>query len=519
MLPATKKPGSRPVSTRIGPSPPAALVDLLCLEAQVERPHLVVDLGSGTGLSTRPWADRADEVVGVEASPEMRAQAQEATAAGNVRFVQAYAQATGLPDECAEIVTCSQAMHWMEPEPTLAEAARILRPGGVFAAYDYDWPPIVHWEIEAAFEEMLRRLRVGRRPDGERMRYAKEEHLERIRSSGHFRYAREIVLHSRERGGAERVVGMALSLGPLTVALENGTSGGRAGCGGPSRDGAARARRPRGGHLPRLSSSTRCEVRGALRGAALLAAAVALLSACSDEHRANETASTETRTTTAPTRAQDVAWVVNLGKWEDHMSRRGSRATQVADGVRRKARRQSELELAVKPLEACVESLDREVGAPRVPRYRESYGLFRTACSAVAAWGRALDEGAGSGDARLIRNVEQKESRVGETLGDAQRELESSFLAVEPLPIKGGNVSTSRIEPRFGRAMNKLVYKREDAAQIEVRCWSKEDWPKVKFEWGGYAGNVDFAGFAYGRLSRQRRPRVLRVTGRARLRA
>jgi SAM-dependent methyltransferase len=206
------------------PAPPAALVDLLCLEAQAERPHLVVDLGSGTGLSTRPWVDRADEVVGVEASPEMRAQAQEATAAGNVRFVQAYAQATGLPDDAADIVTCSQALHWMEPEPTLAEAARILRPGGVFAAYDYDWPPIVHWEIEEAFEEMLRRLRVGRRPDGERMRYAKEEHLERIRSSGHFRYAREIVLHSKERGGAERVVGMALSLGPLTVALENGTT-------------------------------------------------------------------------------------------------------------------------------------------------------------------------------------------------------------------------------------------------------------------------------------------------------
>lgn len=238
-------------------------------------------------------------------------------------------------------------------------------------------------------------------------------------------------------------------------------------------------------------------MRSALRGAALLAAALALLAGCSDEHQANETTPTVTRTTTGPTRAQDVAWVVLLRKWEDHMSNRGSRATQVADGVRRKARRQSELDLAVQPLERCAESLDKEVGAPRVPRYRESYGLFRTACSAVAAWGRALDEAAGAGDAALIRNVDQKETRVEESLAEAQRELESSFLAVEPLPIKGGNVSTSRIEPRFGRAINKLVYKREDAAQIEVRCWSKEEWPKVKFEWGGYAGNIDFAGFAY----------------------
>jgi SAM-dependent methyltransferase len=206
------------------PSPPAALLELLCLEARVERPRVVVDLGSGTGLSTRAWADRADEVVGIEASPEMRAQAEAATSAENVRFVHAYAQATGLPDAEADIVTCSQALHWMEPEPTLAEAARILRPGGIFAAYDYDWPPIVDWEVEAAFEEMLRLARVGRRPDGERMRYAKDAHLERIKRSGHFRYARELVLHSRERGGADRIVGMALSLGPLTVMLDDGTT-------------------------------------------------------------------------------------------------------------------------------------------------------------------------------------------------------------------------------------------------------------------------------------------------------
>lgn len=205
------------------PSPPAVLLDVLCVEAQVERPKLVVDLGSGTGLSTRAWAERADDVVGVEASPEMCEQAERATAADNVRFVQAYAQATGLPDGAADIVTCSQSLHWMEPTTTLAEAARILRPGGVFAAYDYDWPPIVHPEVEAAFEELVRRIGIRRARRGQ-PRHTKDMHLDRMRESGHFRFVREAVLHSRERGSADRIVGMALSLGPLTVLLNDGVS-------------------------------------------------------------------------------------------------------------------------------------------------------------------------------------------------------------------------------------------------------------------------------------------------------
>jgi SAM-dependent methyltransferase len=203
------------------PSPPAALLDLLSLVAQVERPRLVVDVGSGTGLSTRVWADRAEEVVGIEPSDEMRARAEAATPAPNVRYVRASSDATGLMDECADIVTCSQSLHWMQPEPTFAEAARILRFGGVFAAYDYDWPPIVHWEVERAFVSVLESVE-GAVVD--KTAYRKSEHLARMNASGRFRYTREATLQGVERGSAQRLVGMAFSIGPLAAALRAGAS-------------------------------------------------------------------------------------------------------------------------------------------------------------------------------------------------------------------------------------------------------------------------------------------------------
>ncbi len=198
---------------RYRPRPPRALLDVLCRYARVERPALVVDLGCGTGLSTRAWSGVAERAIGVEPNAAMLAAAP---AAPGVEYREAFAQETGLDDGCADIVTCSQSLHWMEPAQTFAEAARILRSGGVFAAYDYDWPPVVEPELDAAYEEYQRRRAGFRRRHGiERGgdRWPKHEHLERMRESGRFTYCREILLHSVEEGDAERVVGFTRSLG------------------------------------------------------------------------------------------------------------------------------------------------------------------------------------------------------------------------------------------------------------------------------------------------------------------
>jgi SAM-dependent methyltransferase len=158
-------------------------------------------------------------VIGIEPNAAMLAAAAQVPA---IEYRQAFAQETGLDDGIADIVTCSQSLHWMEPEPTFAEAARILRPGGVFAAYDYDWPPVVDPEVDEAFwayQGRWRDVRMRRGIERGGDVWPKDGHLERMRASGRFRYCREVVLHSLEEGNADRIVGFARSIGPPATDL------------------------------------------------------------------------------------------------------------------------------------------------------------------------------------------------------------------------------------------------------------------------------------------------------------
>ena len=209
------------------PRPPRVLLDALTRYAGGPPLRLVVDLGSGTGLSTRAWADQADEVVGVEPNPEMRRVAERETLQPNVRYLDAFAGDTGLGDGSVDLVTCSQSFHWMQREPVLAEAARILRPGGVFAAYDYDFPALVHPEVDAAFVEHRRRR--GRYRDEHNVeagwtRTPKASHLDAIRDSGLFAFSREFVVHDELETDADGLIGFARSLGLVPELLALGVS-------------------------------------------------------------------------------------------------------------------------------------------------------------------------------------------------------------------------------------------------------------------------------------------------------
>ena len=98
----------------------------------------VVDLGCGTGLSSRPLIDRGANVIGIEPDAVMLARA-EATLGDRARFMRGRAEDLPLPDASADLVVSAQAAHWFEEPDASDEILRVLRPGG-HVAYVWKYP-------------------------------------------------------------------------------------------------------------------------------------------------------------------------------------------------------------------------------------------------------------------------------------------------------------------------------------------------------------------------------------------
>jgi len=201
------------------PACPKYVVDVLTRYLG-RRPKTVVDMGCGTGLSTMVWKDEADKIIGVEPSEDMRAMAAaNAEESRNIEFIDAFSDNTGLESGIADIVTCSQSFHWMEPVSTLKEINRILKPGGVFAAYDCDWPPVCDAASDSAYQKLDEYFDEIEAAISGFKKYKKNRHLENIQKSGYFKYAREIVFANTENCDADRYYKFALSQGGTQVIL------------------------------------------------------------------------------------------------------------------------------------------------------------------------------------------------------------------------------------------------------------------------------------------------------------
>ncbi|MBK0867463.1 class I SAM-dependent methyltransferase [Saccharopolyspora sp. HNM0986] len=109
----------------------------------------VVDIGCGDGFHLEVFGASARSVVGVEPHPPLARRARERVAGrAGVDVRQAPAQRLPLADAGADLVHARTA-YFFGPgcEPGLAEAERVLRPGGTLAIIDLDaaCPPYGDW--------------------------------------------------------------------------------------------------------------------------------------------------------------------------------------------------------------------------------------------------------------------------------------------------------------------------------------------------------------------------------------
>ncbi|MGE3807227.1 MAG: class I SAM-dependent methyltransferase [Gemmataceae bacterium] len=115
------------------PTYPQSALDFILERCALKPGSLLIDVGSGTGISSRLFAARGLEVIGIEPGDEMRGRAEaELPPPDSIppRYVKGNADDTGLPAGSADAILSAQAFHWFEPEPTLREFHRLLKPAG-----------------------------------------------------------------------------------------------------------------------------------------------------------------------------------------------------------------------------------------------------------------------------------------------------------------------------------------------------------------------------------------------------
>ena len=105
------------------------------LAAAAPRRALAWDCATGNGQAAVALAERFERVVATDAST---AQLARATPHDRVAYRVGRENGSGLADGSVDLVTVAQALHWFDLPSFYAEAQRVLKPGGVLAAWCYD---------------------------------------------------------------------------------------------------------------------------------------------------------------------------------------------------------------------------------------------------------------------------------------------------------------------------------------------------------------------------------------------
>lgn len=141
-------PDFSPVAREYSRSRPGYPPELFAhLAALVDRRELAWDCATGSGQAAHGLAPWFRRVVATDVSA---AQLEHARPEGNVEYRQAAAEASGLDPGSVDLVTVAAALHWLDLPAFYDEVRRVVRPGGVAAAWTYHVA-----RVEPPFDEVI----------------------------------------------------------------------------------------------------------------------------------------------------------------------------------------------------------------------------------------------------------------------------------------------------------------------------------------------------------------------------
>ena len=133
---STRRFGSRAQAyAAFRPAYPSEAVDAVLAGLGDPRALQIADVGAGTGISSRLFAERGALVVAVEPNAAMR---QAAHPHPRVAWRDATADATGLAANSVDLAVACQAFHWFATARAMEELARIARRRVAVLQYERD---------------------------------------------------------------------------------------------------------------------------------------------------------------------------------------------------------------------------------------------------------------------------------------------------------------------------------------------------------------------------------------------
>jgi 2-polyprenyl-6-hydroxyphenyl methylase/3-demethylubiquinone-9 3-methyltransferase len=113
----------------------------------------VLDVGCGAGFLANDLARANYKVQGVDLSESSLQVARDHDDTGTVHYQHANAYALPFADASFDAVTCMDFLeHVEEPDQVIAEAARVLKPGGLFVFHTFNRNPLAHFVIIKGME-------------------------------------------------------------------------------------------------------------------------------------------------------------------------------------------------------------------------------------------------------------------------------------------------------------------------------------------------------------------------------